>query len=180
MIKWLLIVLLGGALLLIAFFIIFALMVWNHERGYPKAILSEKVKGTCYVSQESFVFLKTTDDYIESKILKILPRPENVSHIYGDYIPGTFLKEDGSDITDLTDAIHVPAGTRFILKDGFHHRTLNSSRFYFWLEPETISLDSSYFYQSLGMTTKNGETHFYTDEEMGLFPQNDMFVKAEC
>lgn len=180
--KWLLILFLGGALLLIGFFVVFGLMVWNHERGYPKSILNDDAKGQCLVSKKSFVLIKTSQASIRPEVFDILPKPDGATYIYSDYTPGEFLREDGSEIVDLTNAIDVPVGTRFILRDGFQHRTLNQSQYFYWLEPENLSLDSSYFYRPLAITTKDGETHFYTDEDMSLFPHHgpdhEMFNKA--
>ena len=176
--KWILILLGVGVLAVVAFFLFFAFMIWNHERGYPKFILSDAAKGTCLVSQKPFVLLKVPRSTLNEDIAKILPIPDGVDYFYNDYSLGSFLAADGTEIQDLTSAIDVPTGTRFILKGGFKNRTLNDSQHFYWLEPEGLSLDSSYFYRPLPIATIDGETYFYTDEEMSNFPDNNLFRRA--
>lgn len=181
MLKWLLILFGGAILIVIMIFCILAFAVWNHERGYPKSILLEELKGTCVASKQAFVFIKTDRGFISEKMFDFLPKPDGRNYIYDNYDPGTVTKEDGTEAYDLTDAIAVPAGTRFVLKDGFQNRNLNGSQYYFWLEPETLVLDSSYFFTPLGLrigTSEDGDNLFYSAEEMAQFPENELFEKA--
>ena len=48
MIKWILIILGVCVLLVLAFMLFFAFMVWNHERGYPRSILAEEEKASVW------------------------------------------------------------------------------------------------------------------------------------
>ena len=146
---------------------VFWVMVWNHERGFPKSVLADDAKGRCVISKQAFVLTKSKRVGLYPELDAILPIPEGVDHYYGHYVPGLFLTEDGKEIVDISDAIEVPVGSRFILKDGFQRRTLNENEFYFWLEPEDISLDSSFFYRSIGLG--------FTDDEMHQFPDTEDF-----
>ncbi|MEO9971307.1 MAG: hypothetical protein ABJG15_16040 [Hyphomonadaceae bacterium] len=169
MIKWLLLFLGLGILLAFGVVLAFGLMLWNHERGFPKSILNDQARGICVVSKQPFVLLKTDRAGLRKDMANLLPIPEGVGHYYRDYTPGVFLTEDGEELADLTGAIEIPAGTRFILRDGFQRRTLNENGFYYWLEPQGMSLDSSYFHYSGGLS--------HTDEEMSLFPDTLSFDK---
>ncbi|MEO9516907.1 MAG: hypothetical protein ABJH45_22285 [Paracoccaceae bacterium] len=146
---------------------VFWVMAWNHERGFPKSVLVDDAKGRCVISKQAFVLRKSKRPGLYPELEAILPVPDGVDHDYSHYVPGLFLTEDGKDLVDISDAIEVPVGSRFILKDGFQQRTLNENAFYFWLEPEGISLDSSFFYYTSGLG--------FTDEEMHQFPDTEDF-----
>lgn len=170
MLKWFLIFL-GACLLLgLAAVLFIGFMIWNHERGYPRSILAEEEKGICLVSKKSFVLLKTQRASLKEKVFNFLPKPEEADYIYRDYVPGTYLDKDGKEAIDLTGAIEVPEGTRFIFRDGFQHRTLNDTEFFYWLVPDGLELDSSYFFRSIGLGK--------TVEEMRRFPDDELFEQA--
>ena len=130
MIKWILIILGVCVLLVLAFMLFFAFMVWNHERGYPRSILAAEEKGACLVSTQDFVLLKRSRGVFKEKVFAFLPKPQAVDYVYSDYVPGTYLDADGKEQVDLTGHVAVPAGTRFVLKDGFQHRTMNDTEFF--------------------------------------------------
>ena len=112
---------------------------------------------------------------------RFLPIPEGRKHFYGAYEPGSMTDNDGKDLVDVTGAIEVPAGTQFILKDGFHDRDMNSSEYYYWLEPKGIELDSSFFYNPYGLEFEGpedtSEIVYDRSEEMTRFPDNALFEK---
>lgn len=170
MTKWLLILLGVGVLLILAVMFFFAFMVWNHERGYPRSILAEEEKGVCLVSTQSFVLLKRPRGVFKEKVFAFLPKPEQVDYVYGDYVPGTYLDADGKEQVDLAGHVEIPAGTRFTLKDGFQHRTMNDTEFFYWLEPDGLALESSFFVRSIGLGS--------TDEEMSRFAEGELFERA--
>ena len=181
MLKWLLIIFGGVIFIIIAFlgFLVFA--IWNFERGYPKSVLAEELKGTCVVSKKTFVLVKVGRDYMGTKVFDFLPKLGGLDYVYVSYLPGTIAEEDGSDAFDLTDAIVLPEGTKFILKDGFQNRNLNGSSYYFWLEPEGVEIDSNFFFTPLGISTEKpegGGIAFYSDEEMRRFPESLLFKKV--
>ena len=181
MLKWLLILIGGGVLLVALIFGFFAFMVWNHERGFPKSVLNDDLKGTCVTSKKPFVLLKHSREYMNAKVFDFLPKPEGRTYTYADYIPGNVSKQDGSEAYDLTEAIEVPAGTEFILKDGIQNRTMNGSNYYFWLEPKAFELDSSFIYSPLGISlekSEDGGIRFLSDEEMAQFPNTELFEKV--
>lgn len=169
MIKGLFIFLGIGFLIVLAVGLFFGFMVWNHERGYPKSILAEEEKGVCLVSTQSFVLLKRPRGVFKEKVFVFLPKPEQVDFIYSGYVPGTYLDADGKEQVDLTDHIEVSSGTRFTLKDGFQNRTLNDTEFFYWLEPDGMALDSSFFVRSIGLGK--------TVEEMGRFDEGELFAR---
>ena len=169
MIKWILIILGVCVLLVLAFMLFFAFMVWNHERGYPRSILAEAEKGVCFVSTQDFVLLKRPRRVFSEKVFAFMPKPEQAEHVYSDYVPGTFLDADGKEQVDLTGHVEVPAGTRFVLKDGFQHRTMNDTEFFYWLAPEGLSFDSSFFVREIGLGK--------TVEEMGRFDEGELFTR---
>ena len=179
MLKWVLILAGGFALIVVAIFGSFAFAVWKHERGFPKSILNDDLKGTCVISKKSFVLVKLARGYMGEKVFNFLPKPEGLTYTYGDYIPGTVSNQDGTEAYDLSEAIHVPAGTRFILKDGFQNRTMNGSSYYFWLEPEGLELESNFFHSPLGISLKpvEGGIGFHGEEEMAQFPETLLFEK---
>ena len=169
MIKWILIILGVCGLLVLAVMVFFAFMVWNHERGYPRSILAEEEKGVCLVSTQDFVLLKRPSGVFKEKVFAFLPKPQTVDYVYSDYVPGTYLDAEGKEQVDLTGHVAVPAGTRFILKDGFQHRTMNDTEFFYWLAPEGLSFDSSFFVREIGLGK--------TVEEMGRFDEGELFTR---
>ena len=169
MMKWILIFLGVCVLLVLAVMAFFAFMVWNHERGYPRSILAEDEKGVCLVAAQPFVLFKRPRGVFKEKVFAFLPKPEQVDHLYRDYVPGTYLDADGKEQVDLTGHVAVPAGTRFVLKDGFQHRTMNDTEFFYWLEPEGLGLDSSFFVREIGLGK--------TVEEMGRFDEGELFTR---
>ena len=169
MMKWILIFLGVGVLLVLAVMVFFAFMVWNHERGYPRSILAAGEKGACLVSTQDFVLLKRPRGVFKEKVFAFLPKPQAVDYVYSDYVPGTYLDAQGNEQVDLTGHVAVPAGTRFVLKDGFQHRTMNDTEFFYWLEPEGLALDSSFFVRSIGLGK--------TVEEMGRFDEGELFTR---
>ena len=181
MLKWGLIFVGGIACLAIAFLLFFAFMVWNHERGFPKSILSEDLKDSCVISRVPLVLRKRQRGAMSEKMWHFLPIPEGHKHIYGAYEPGSLTDNEGVELINITDAIEVPAGTRFILKDGFQSQNINSRDYYYWLEPEGIKLDSSFFYTPYGLEFEGPEdtSEIVHDrsEEMSQFPNNALFKK---
>ena len=167
--KWVLIFLGVCGLLVLAVILFFAFMIWNHERGYPRSILAEVEKDACFVSTQDFVLLKRPRGVFKEKVFAFLPKPEQVEYVYSDYVPGTYLDADGNEQVDLTGHVAVPAGTRFVLKDGFQHRTMNDTDFFYWLEPERLALDSSFFVRTIGLGK--------TVEEMGRFDEAELFSR---
>ena len=181
MLKWLLILFGGVVFIVLAIFGFFAFAVWNFERGYPKSVLAEGLKGTCVISKRTFVLVKVGRDYMGAKVFDFLPKPAGLDYIYVSYLPGTITEEDGSDAFDLTDAVVLPEGTKFVLKDGFQNRNLNGSSYYFWLEPEGVEIDSNFFSTPSGVLiekSEDGDIAFYSDEEMARFPESLLFKKA--
>ena len=181
MLKWLLILIGGVVFIVVAIFGFFAFMVWNFERGYPKSVLAEELKGTCVVSKQMFVMVKVRRDYMGPKVFDFLPKPTGIDYVYDSYLPGTIKKEDGSEAFDLSDAIVLPEGTKFVLKDGFQNRNMNGSIYYFWLEPEGVEIDSHFFFTPLGISVEKpegGGVELYSDEEMRRFPESRLFKKA--
>lgn len=181
MIKWILILFGGIALVIVAFFAFFAFMVWNHERGYPRSVLPYDLQNTCVIAKKPFVLVKNERAYFGKKVFDFLPKPDGRTYVYAEYFPGTVLNQDGSEAYDLSDAIEVPAGARFIVRDGFQDRNMNGSTYYFQLDPEALTLDSSFFYSPFGMTldeTEDGGVKFYSDGEMARFPDNHLFEQA--
>ena len=168
--KWILYLVLGGIFLVVAVFALFGFMLWNHERGYPKPILDEDMKGTCWVSKTPFVLVRSDAVEVHNRIYPLLPIPDGVGHVYSAHVLGEFLTEDGSEVVFVEDAIDVPVGTKFILKDGYQDRTLNKSNYLYWLAPEGIELDSLYVYHALALLTPH--------DEMKRFPDNDLFERA--
>ena len=169
MIKGILIFLGIGLLVVLSIGLFFGFMLWNHERGYPRSILAEEEKGVCFVSTQSFVLLKRQRGSLNEKMFDFLPKPAQVNYIYRDYVPGTYLDADGKEQVDLSGHVEVPAGTRFVLKDGFQNRTLNDTEFFYWLEPDGLALDSSFFVRSIGLGK--------TVEEMGRFLDSELFAR---
>ena len=169
MIKGLFIFLGIGFLIVLAVGLFFGFMVWNHERGYPRSILAEEEKGVCLVSTQSFVLLKRPRGVFKEKVFVFLPKPEQVDFIYSGYVLGTYLDADGKEQVDLAGHVAVPAGTRFTLKDGFQHRTMNDTDFFYWLEPDGMALESSFFVRASGLGK--------TVEEMGRFEQSELFAR---
>ena len=181
MLKWLLILIGGVGFIVVAIFGFFAFMVWNFERGYPKSVLAKDLKGTCVVSKKTFVLVKVGRDYMGAKVFDSLPKPAGLDYIYVSYLPGTIKEEDGSDPFDLTDAIVLPEGTKFVLKDGFQDRNLNGSSYYFLLEPEGVEIDSNFFATPSGVLIDKSEGEditLYSSEEMTRFPESHLFKKA--
>jgi len=179
--KWLLILFGGAVFIVVAIFGFFAFMVWNFERGYPKSVLAEELKGTCVVSKKTFALVKARRDYMGAKVFDFLPKPTGIDYIYDSYLPGTITKEDGSEAYDLSDAVVLPEGAKFVLKDGFQNRNLNGSNYYFWLVPEGVEIDSHFFFTPLGISMEKpegGGIAFYSDEEMTRFPESRLFKKA--
>lgn len=181
MLKWLLILFGGVILIIVAIFGFFVFAIWNFERGYPKSVLAEELKDTCVVSKKAFVLVKVGRDYMGAKVFDSLPKPAGLDYIYVSYLPGSIKEEDGSDAFDLTDAVVLPEGTKFVLKDGFQNRNLNGSSYYFWLEPEGVEIDSNFFSTSSGVSIDKSEGEgisLYSDEEMTRFPESHLFKKA--
>ena len=181
MLKWGMFFLGATVFLIAALLLFFAVKLWGHERGFPKSILVEDLKGSCVISRAQFVFTKRGSESIGEKMWRFLPIPEGRKHIYGAYVPGDLTDNNGVDLVDLTDAIEVPAGTRFVLKDGFQTRDLNSSDHYYWLEPEGIRLDSLFLYNPYGLEFEGpkdtSEIVHDRSEEMTRFPDNALFKK---
>ena len=168
--KWIFILLGVAVFAVVALFLSLAFMFWNHERGYPKAFLSEASKGICVVNKEPLMLLKTPRSRLEEDWAKLLPVPEGVDHYYRDYPRDMVLDANGKARVDVSAAIDIPAGTRFILKEGFKNRTINTKEHYYWLEPEGITLDSAYFYRSIGLGA--------SEEEMRNFAEDGAFERA--
>ena len=103
--KWLLILFGGAVLIVVAIFGFFVFATWNFERGYPKSVLVEELKGTCVVSKKTFALVKARRDYMGAKVFDFLPKPTGIDYIYDSYLPGTITKEDGSEAYDLSDAV---------------------------------------------------------------------------
>lgn len=157
--------------MIVAIFAVLVFMLWNFERGYPKSILDETLKGACYVTTKPIVLLRSNASEVENRIYPLLPIPDGINHVYTEYVPGDILAEDGSEFYDLSNVIEIPIGTRFTLKDGFQDRTINSSSYYvYWMIPEGITLDSIYVFIPFPA--------FRTHEEMAQFPDDDLFERA--
>lgn len=181
MFKWLFILFGVVVFIGVAIFSYIAFTVWNFERGYPKSVLAKELKGTCVISKKTFALVKVGRGYIGEKVFDFLPKPEGRDYFYSSYLPGTITTQDGSDVHDLTEAVVLPEGTKFILKDGFQNRNMNGSDYYFWLEPEGVEIDSHFFFTPLGLSIEKpegGGVEFYSDEEMTRFPESLLFKKA--
>ena len=77
------------------------------------------------------------------------PRPTGLDYVYDPYLPGTIIEEEGSDFFDLNDAILLPEGRKFVLKDGFQNSNPNGSSYYFWLEPKGMEIAISFLLGAL-------------------------------
>ena len=181
MLKWLLIIFGGVIFIIVAFLAFLVFAIWDSERGYPKSVLVKELKGSCVVSKKTFVLVKVGRDYMGAKVFDFLPKPAGLDYVYVSYLPGTIKEEDGSDAFDLTDAIVLPEGTKFVLKDGFQDRNLNGSSYYFLLEPEGVEIDSNFFATPSGVLIDKSEGEditLYSSEEMTRFPESHLFKKA--
>ena len=171
MMRWMLIFFGICGLLVLAAVLFVWLWIWSYEHDFPKSILESELKGACFVTQKPIVLLKSEAREVENRIYPLLLIPENVNYVYTEYVLGEVLADDGSELRDLSNTIEVPVGTRFILKDGLHDRTINSRGYYvYWMEPEGITLDSIYVYNPLAISK--------TIEEMAKFPKNDLFARG--
>ncbi len=164
-------VLIGVISLPFILFLIVSYLMKRYGHGFPKAILSADAKGRKIVSRQSFFIIKREREFLKPDMEALLPLPEGMDFYYSSILPDSFLpqSEDAQDFLQkaMNNGIEVAAGTHFILKDGYQHRTVNESQFIYWLEPEGIELDSCFFYPRSGLG--------FTESEMCEFPNNELF-----
>lgn len=177
MLKWLLILIGAGVLVIIAVMTVFGLMVWNHGRGFPKSILAEEVKDACFVSTQPFLLITTGPTLYTPKLWDMLASPNAPDYIYRDFMPDDTV--GGVQLQrDLSDAIEIPVGTRFILKEAIQHRTLNTNDFYYHFQPEDIALEAHFIHSrsDLIKDETNGDYQTQSQADMGRFPASEMFA----